>query len=704
MAVRSLGTLTLDLVAKTGGYVGGLSKAERESAKFKAKIRREFQDVSRIVGRSLAIASTAAVAGTVAIFRSTGAAIDAQAKFADSVGVTTEALAGLELAAEINGASQESLRKGFERLVVNLNDFKNGIGEARGAFERLGISIDDVSDRSPEEIFGLIGDSLNKIPNQAERAALAYEIFGRQGIKLIKTLENGSEGLRDFRDEAERLGLAVSRVDAAKVEAANDALTRAQAVFKGASRVLTVELAPAVEELANSLSDPNTLAAVQAIGKAIISTMNGAIRVIKDTIGVTQFLAEELAAIRVGINEDDIIRLEDEADKIREILEGGIIAFGEKIRFFGPDGIVEFKSDAELRAELAKIEGAIESYYSKPPNKPKVPIEISNTGSVGAPIVTGVTPPPAAPITTNNDAEKYIADLEKQVELLGKSAIEQALYNKALENATPAQKAEAEALLKTVEAYEQRIESQRKSSEAIARINEDALSIQASLRTEEEAIEESYQRRREIILQNTQVTGEAQKELLKRLDDDRIKQLEGVGDGVSVFAEQAARNIQDSLGNAINDLISGTEEWERTFIKSLLNIISQAAAADLAASLGLPGSGSGGNLSGLVSVVGGFFGQAHDGLMSVPKTGTYLLEKGERVTTERTSAKLDQTLAQVQSKTETQQQPNLNVNAVTVLDANSIAGVLSSPELGSTFINQARINRSEFRAALGINT
>jgi hypothetical protein len=37
-------------------------------------------------------------------------------------------------------------------------------------------------------------------------------------------------------------------------------------------------------------------------------------------------------------------------------------------------------------------------------------------------------------------------------------------------------------------------------------------------------------------------------------------------------------------------------------------------------------------------------GQAHDGLMSVPKTGTYLLEKGERVTTAETSAKLDQKL------------------------------------------------------------
>lgn len=41
-------------------------------------------------------------------------------------------------------------------------------------------------------------------------------------------------------------------------------------------------------------------------------------------------------------------------------------------------------------------------------------------------------------------------------------------------------------------------------------------------------------------------------------------------------------------------------------------------------------------------------GMAHDGMDSIPKTGTWLLEKGERVTTAKTSAKLDRTLADVQ--------------------------------------------------------
>jgi hypothetical protein len=43
----------------------------------------------------------------------------------------------------------------------------------------------------------------------------------------------------------------------------------------------------------------------------------------------------------------------------------------------------------------------------------------------------------------------------------------------------------------------------------------------------------------------------------------------------------------------------------------------------------------------------GLAGMAHDGIDQVPATGTWLLEKGERVTTAETSAKMDATLSRV---------------------------------------------------------
>ena len=54
-------------------------------------------------------------------------------------------------------------------------------------------------------------------------------------------------------------------------------------------------------------------------------------------------------------------------------------------------------------------------------------------------------------------------------------------------------------------------------------------------------------------------------------------------------------------------------------------------------------------------------GMAHDGIDSVPQTGTWLLQKGERVTTAQTSAKLDKTLNDIKSPTGT---GNTTVNLI----------------------------------------
>ncbi|WP_028698208.1 MULTISPECIES: phage tail tape measure protein [Pseudomonas putida group] len=55
-------------------------------------------------------------------------------------------------------------------------------------------------------------------------------------------------------------------------------------------------------------------------------------------------------------------------------------------------------------------------------------------------------------------------------------------------------------------------------------------------------------------------------------------------------------------------------------------------------------------------------GMAHDGIDAVPETGTWLLQKGERVTTAETSAKLDSTLSRIQANQSQQGQSAPVVN------------------------------------------
>ena len=46
---KSLGTLTLDLVAKVGGFVNGMDKAARESDKWRKKVKKNLDDTGKAI-------------------------------------------------------------------------------------------------------------------------------------------------------------------------------------------------------------------------------------------------------------------------------------------------------------------------------------------------------------------------------------------------------------------------------------------------------------------------------------------------------------------------------------------------------------------------------------------------------------------------------------------------------------------------------
>ncbi len=67
-------------------------------------------------------------------------------------------------------------------------------------------------------------------------------------------------------------------------------------------------------------------------------------------------------------------------------------------------------------------------------------------------------------------------------------------------------------------------------------------------------------------------------------------------------------------------------------------------------------------------------GQAHDGIMSVPKSGTWNLEKGERVLPKHTAAAMDKTLANASG--------NNNVSVNVVVNADGSSDVQSNAQMG----------------------
>ena len=84
-------------------------------------------------------------------------------------------------------------------------------------------------------------------------------------------------------------------------------------------------------------------------------------------------------------------------------------------------------------------------------------------------------------------------------------------------------------------------------------------------------------------------------------------------------------------------------------------------------------------------------GMAHDGIMSVPKTGTWLLEKGERVTTAETSAKMDRTLDAIANGG-----GKGSTKIINVLDSSLVADYLATDAGQEVVVNIMRRNQREF--------
>ena len=82
MASKSLGTLTLDIVAKVGGFTSGLDKSSREFDKWQRKFKSDAVAVGKTLGVAVVAGATAAAAGISILVKRQLEAIDAQADMA----------------------------------------------------------------------------------------------------------------------------------------------------------------------------------------------------------------------------------------------------------------------------------------------------------------------------------------------------------------------------------------------------------------------------------------------------------------------------------------------------------------------------------------------------------------------------------------------------------------------------------------------
>lgn len=266
-------------------------QAERAIANLESALE-TLNTTTNIVGKALA-GLTAAAAGVAVAFKSVADGIGELADIGKALGMSAQQLQYLRQSAQLAGIGADELNGALFRLRGNIGEaLLKGTGPASDALERLNLSVKELSVLPADQQIAKITEQLREIPNPAERSALAIDLLGKQGPRLLEVADNAAR----IAEEAEKMGIALSDLDIRNFEKAGDALDELTFIAQGVLKSAMAELSPYIIAIAQSLSE----AAKEGggIGTIIRERVIPAIRIATQAMAVlaAYFVAAKLTA------------------------------------------------------------------------------------------------------------------------------------------------------------------------------------------------------------------------------------------------------------------------------------------------------------------------------------------------------------------------------------------------------------------------
>lgn len=220
------------------------------------KTKAAFKSLNQSMRKSVNLAGQfgAGVAASLAVMvsRSVKAGTE-MSRLARSVSVSTSTLSSWSHAAETVGIESDKMGDIFKDVSDKIGDFAvTGGGGAADMFEKLNLDIKDFINLAPDQQIIKIGEALDGVQSESEKVFFLEALAG-DASRLLPLLENDAELLRELTQEAEDLGVAISDVDAVKLQAAGRSFERVQSIATGFANKMAVKVAPIIEVVSERL-------------------------------------------------------------------------------------------------------------------------------------------------------------------------------------------------------------------------------------------------------------------------------------------------------------------------------------------------------------------------------------------------------------------------------------------------------------------
>lgn len=736
MAGKSLGTLTIDLIAKVGGFVQGMDKAERASQKWRDQVKKDAKEISTSIIAIGAAAATAAVgigAAGLAIVKNTAQQVTETDRWAKSLKMSTQDLLSWQYAAEQAGLTGDNIADIFKDINDKVGDaVLNKSGEAAQALDTLGLSAQKLSQQSPDKQLLAISSALQKIPSQAGKTNI-LESLGNDLSKMLPLFDNNNEKLKQFLQLSKDFGVAAPQEDIDNLVKVNQFFQDIETSARGlkmeiASGLAKVDLSPlqdGLDSIHDVFTDPAILQGLSdLVGEAI--SLAGVVGRIAGGLGViASYTRSRIGAVSGNYDSTD---------------ENDVV---QRIAFLSKRG----NQNKEQKDELNFLNKRLQYLRAIKSSLSSEDVEKGAKGLSSLLSDMGIEQPKGNDYnlgkgqsnqkvtqksnSTDNAFKNRLLDLQKQaalIETTGKKTAEVTELEKInfditsgnLKKLSEQQKEQLRSAAIFLDSKKEELRLNQENAKVAEYVSElerqnklvrqgfdnqiigrYSGSRERSRLQDNNDIQQDFASRQEDLLNQLQSGDidqglyDKKKEALQKSLDERLEiqekhykdldelQKDGAAGFISGITDQAAAysdlyaNMQtvgaQTFSNLTDMVITWAEtgklnaqDFAATFIQSVGAALLQYAAAQVAmaalsaftAWIGVPYVGpvvastqaiAAAAAAGvfMTAIGSALHGQAHDGIDSVPETGTWLLQKGERVTTAKTSAKLDATLDRV---------------------------------------------------------
>ncbi len=240
----AIGTVTVDLLAKTGSFETDMQRAAKIAEASSKQIAKSAEAAGLAIGVALTAAGTAAIAMA-------NSSIDALAKLDDmtqKTGSSVEQLSKIQQTAGAFGQSFEEVDSAISKLAKGMATVDSETNKTNKALAALGLSARDATGamQDPAKLFTDIAKKLQDYQDGASKAALMTDLFGKAGANLLPFMNDLAENVDKFTGAT-----AESAAQAAHFQ---DQLGLARQQTASLAQSITADLLPAMNRFLETMA------------------------------------------------------------------------------------------------------------------------------------------------------------------------------------------------------------------------------------------------------------------------------------------------------------------------------------------------------------------------------------------------------------------------------------------------------------------